>query len=311
MSGKIFGSTPTYNGLPLTGGGGSSGGIAGHTASTTTIATGAGPTATSAVDVSEASSVAFHIINVSDSATYSAGLVLIFEQSNDAVEWAPLYVTRSDTIFSASQHTLLAGTVNRSVKFEAPVLGIAYVRARTYSTLAGSSSVSIVIQPSGSALTPAQAVSTPTRSPLFLTRIGVSAGGTGTEALGSMTKTVDTTVYSAASTLPIAAGKRWCFTSITLGQQGHVTATTASTLLRLRYNSAGAVTTSSTILWEMRVATPQTSAAYQSITIPFPDGTYEIVGGDTVNIGFSLVTSYTTNAPTTDVFIAGYEYSDR
>jgi hypothetical protein len=57
----------------------------------------------------------------------------------------------------------------------------------------------------------------------------------------------------------------------------------------------------------MRCATPQTANAWDRVLMAIPDG-YEILGDGTLQFGITAAATYTTNAPTWDVTIVGFEY---
>ncbi len=82
------------------------------------------------------------------------------------------------------------------------------------------------------------------------------------------------------------------------------------TTFTLRVNSAGAVVTgSSSSGLQLRVATPATALAWDRLTINFEDDGPELVGTATLNWGITANAVFTTNAPTWDVLITGYEFS--
>lgn len=135
-----------------------------------------------------------------------------------------------------------------------------------------------------------------------------AAGTTGTETAITLTKASGTGATSSAATFVIPTGKRFRITSITVGAVGNATGTAQSTVFNLRLNTAGAVTTSSTpIIASLRVATVATGGQQGSVSIYTPEG-FEYLGDGTMQIGITAAATYTTNAPTWQVFITGYEY---
>lgn len=146
------------------------------------------------------------------------------------------------------------------------------------------------------------------RTELRYYAVAVAAGTTGTETAISLTRSAGTAATSAANSHVITSGKRFRITSITVATRGHATATIQTTTFNLRVNAAGAVTTSSTpIVLAIRSATPATASAWDRVTLSFAEG-WEIVGDGTLQFGITAAATYTTNAPTWDVLIQGYEY---
>jgi hypothetical protein len=138
--------------------------------------------------------------------------------------------------------------------------------------------------------------------------VAAAAGTTGTETAITLTKSSGTSATSAAASHTITAGKRFRINAISVATRGHNTATAQATTFNLRINTAGAVTTTSTpILLSARSATPATANAWDRVIIPIPEG-FEIEGNGTLQFGITAAATYTTNAPTWDVTIIGFEY---
>jgi hypothetical protein len=149
------------------------------------------------------------------------------------------------------------------------------------------------------------------RTLIQLYATGVASGTTGTETAINLIKALcdgSAPAAGAASITP-TSGKRFRITSITVAARGHATATAQITKFTLRCNSGGAVTTSSNAALVMQVATPATALAYDRLTIPIEDAGLEFVGNGTLQIGITANAVFTTNAPTWDVLITGYEYT--
>ena len=137
-----------------------------------------------------------------------------------------------------------------------------------------------------------------------------AAGTTGTETAITLTRSgaPGAATTSAASFTP-TNGKRFRITSITFATRGNATATTQATTFNLRVNTGGAVTTTSNVWFSSRSATPATASAWDRTTVwNFADAGPEILGDGTVQFGVTAAATYTTNAPTWDVQITGYEY---
>lgn len=146
------------------------------------------------------------------------------------------------------------------------------------------------------------------RTALSFYAVAAASGTTGTETAISLTKSSGTGATSAATSWVITNGKRFRITEITVATRGHATATIQSTTFNLRINTAGAVgTTSTPVIFSARSATPATASAWDRYVIPIPDG-YEILGDGTLQFGITAAATFTTNAPTWDVNIIGFEY---
>lgn len=138
--------------------------------------------------------------------------------------------------------------------------------------------------------------------------IAAAAGTTGTETAITLTKSSGTSATTTGASHTPTAGKRFRIMAFSVATRGHNTATAQTTTFNLRINTAGAVTTTSTpIVLAARSATPATANAWDRVMIPIPDG-FEIEGNGTLQFGVTAAATYTTNAPTWDVTIIGYEY---
>lgn len=146
------------------------------------------------------------------------------------------------------------------------------------------------------------------RTSLIFYATAAAAGTTGSETAITLTKAAGTGSTANAVSFVVTSGKRFRIQQILVSAVGHATGTTQATTFSFRINTAGGVTTTSTpVVWKGRVQTPATSLAYQQISIPVPDG-YEILGDGTLQFGMTANAVFTTNAPTWDVTIIGYEY---
>lgn len=138
--------------------------------------------------------------------------------------------------------------------------------------------------------------------------VAAAAGTTTTETAITLTKSSGTAATSTGTSFVITSGKKYRITHLSVATRGNSTATIQTTTFNFRINTAGAVTTSSTpIVFAARSATPATASAWDRYIIPIPDG-FEITGDGTLQFGFTAAATYTTNAPTWDVSIIGYEY---
>ncbi len=132
---------------------------------------------------------------------------------------------------------------------------------------------------------------TTTETAITLTRSG-SAGGTTTTG----------------TSFVVTSGKRFRITSITFSSRGNATATAQITNFSIRVNTAGAVTTSSNVWVSGRTATPATALAWDRLSLALDSEGMEVLGNGTIQIGVTANAVFTTNAPTWDVLLTGYEY---
>jgi hypothetical protein len=162
-------------------------------------------------------------------------------------------------------------------------------------------------QPAGRVLA-TQSLRDSGRTHVHLYATAAAAGTTGTETAITLTRASGTSATTTGTSFVVTSGKRFRITSVTFAARGHATATAQVTTFSLRINTAGAVTTTSTpVVLSARCATPATASAWDRLTVPLGDG-WEIVGDGTLQIGVTANAVYTTNAPTWDVLITGYEY---
>lgn len=138
--------------------------------------------------------------------------------------------------------------------------------------------------------------------------VGGAAGSTGAEQAFNLTASSQDSATTNSSDFTPSNGKTFRITAVMFATRGHSTATAQVTTFSIRMNTAGAVgTTSTPILLQARCATPATALAWDRIYIEIPEG-IEIYGDGTKRWGVTTNSTYTTNAPTLDVMIIGYEY---
>lgn len=136
----------------------------------------------------------------------------------------------------------------------------------------------------------------------------VASGTTTTETIFTLTKSSGTAATATATTFTPTSGKKWRITSIEGASRGNATATAQVTTFNVRVNTAGACIVSSTpIIYSFRTATPATALAYDRFAIQGMEGD-EITGDGTLQWCLTANSVFTTNAPTWDVLITGYEY---
>lgn len=153
-----------------------------------------------------------------------------------------------------------------------------------------------------------QALKDAGRTTIIFSAIGVASGTTGTETAITLTKSSGTAATTTGTSFVVTNGKTFRITQVFFSVKGNDVATAQTTTFNFRINTAGAVTTSSTpILFSTRVATVAVAGDYQTVSMAIPDG-MEIYGDGTLQIGVTAAATFTTNAPTWDVTIFGYEY---
>jgi hypothetical protein len=146
------------------------------------------------------------------------------------------------------------------------------------------------------------------RTTTIFRAVAAAAGTTTTETAITLTKSAGTAATSTGTSFVVTSGKRYRITHLTFATRGHNTATAQTTTFNLRINTAGAVTTSSTpIIFSARSATPAVANDWDRATFEVPDG-IEILGDGTLQFGVTAAATYTTNAPTWDVSLIGFEY---
>lgn len=147
------------------------------------------------------------------------------------------------------------------------------------------------------------------RTVLAFWAVGAAAGATGVETAITLSRSnaPGATVTTGTSFAP-ATGKRFRLTSITVATRGNATATAQATTFSLRVNTGGAVTTSSAVMLSARSATPATANAWDRFQLSWSGDGPEIIGDGTLQFGVTAAATFTTNAPTWDVTITGYEY---
>lgn len=152
------------------------------------------------------------------------------------------------------------------------------------------------------------AVAVSAATPVRFYATAVAAGTTTTETAISLTRSRNVSATSAAVSWLVPAGKQYKVINIIVSSIGNAVATAQSTVFNFRFNSAGAVTTTSTpVLVAIRTATPATSGAIDRVSLCLPDGSFTIAGDGALQIGVTAAATYTTNAPTWDVCIIAVE----
>lgn len=146
------------------------------------------------------------------------------------------------------------------------------------------------------------------RTSIVLYATGAAVGSASTETAITLTKSSGTAATTSADSFVVTSGKTFRIQGVKFKTRANNSATTHTTLVRLRLNTAGAVgTTSTPVLFSGRCISGAVSQDTDVFEMLFPEG-YEIVGDGTLQIGVTVNSNYATNAPTIDVAIWGYEY---
>lgn len=146
------------------------------------------------------------------------------------------------------------------------------------------------------------------RTSIVLYATGAAVGSASTETAITLTKSSGTAATTSADSFVVTSGKTFRIQGVKFKTRANNSATTHTTLVRLRLNTAGAVgTTSTPVLLSGRCISGAVSQDTDVFEMLFHEG-YEIVGDGTLQIGVTVNSNYATNAPTIDVAIWGYEY---
>ena len=247
------------------------------------------------------------IVTLNQTTTLTAGAVT-FEVSNDNTNWfARTGLDPTNYGSDISTYALTASTY-KVLKFA--VSGFQYFRVRLSTAITGTATVTIgyAAKAGGQSQIQVQQEKDSGRTQINYYATGVASGTTTTETAFTLTRSAGTAATTTGTSFVITAGKVFRITSITFATRGNATATAQVTTFSFRINTGGAVTTSSTpILAGVRSATPATALAWDRFQLPIPDG-FEIAGTGTLQFGITANAVFTTNAPTWDVFISGFEY---
>jgi hypothetical protein len=273
----------------------------------TLAVTAATPVTGAGLDVSEAGNCTFIVKNTVAATAYTGVPVIVFEQSDDNVQWAPLAVTDGRQV--GPSPVIATGAANTSQMFDAALEGVNWVRVRVV-TAQATNGMTVVTQPGGMAFAPSVATPPVVLTPLHLRATGTASGLTTVETAQNVAGVRGVTAVGSAASIALTAGKTTRITGIRFRSTGNATATTQTTIHSLRLNIAGAVVVTTTpVLLQARTTTPAVSLAADWVDIPLGQG-FDIpvpVGGN-YQIGVSANAVFVTTGPTWDVFITGYEF---
>lgn len=284
-----------------------------------------------------------NVVTVDISGTY-AGVTFVIEASPDGTNWFPIQAMNNST--GQASTTWTPGT-NATASYDMAIGGMVSLRVRATAWTSGTANVGITPQvfayePSVAAIAQGLAatgtavlgnpvlvggsdgtnartvttnaaghvvINTPTRTQVNYYAVAAASGATGVETAITLTKSSGTAATTTGASFVITSGKTFRITHFSVATRGNATATIQTTTFSLRINTAGAVTTTSTpIILAARSATPATASAWDRYIIPLGDGGIEIAGNGTLQFGVTAAATFTTNAPTWDVTIIGYEY---
>lgn len=258
------------------------------------------------IEVGAAGNVTFIVKNTNDLTPWQGVPHLVFEQSDDAITWAALPVMRSDSNVVRPDRLLAAGASGVQLMFDAECEGANFVRCRvvTGPTAYG---FTVVIQPGMLPFTPSIAVVEPQRTTVTMFGTNLPVGSTDTETALTLTRVRGAEVVSATS-FGVNPGRTFRSSFTHFSMVGNSSSSAARCTFRLRMNPSGPVTTTSPVLFEVRIATTAVSGAYQNIMMPLPDGA-EFAGDGVTQFGYTVNATYSGGAaPTVDVTTVGYEY---
>lgn len=147
------------------------------------------------------------------------------------------------------------------------------------------------------------------RTMIHLWANAAAAGATGTETAITLTRSgAPGAATTTGTSFTPTSGKRFRISVISFATRGNNTATAQTTTFNLRVNTAGAVTTSSNIWLSGRSATPATANAWDRFIMNYGDLGPVVTGDGTLQFGVTAAATFTTNAPTWDVQVIGYEF---
>lgn len=249
----------------------------------------------------------YNIATVVISGTYN-NVTLIFEGSDDGgTTWVQIQGVRTDSFVAESTSGSLTNTTRG---WDIPIGAFTHFRVRASTWTSGTGAVGISFQSMPYEPSPTVGIggSYAARTPVHFFAVAAASGATGVETAITLTKSPGAgSATSTGTSFVVTSGKRFRITGFSVATRGNATATVQTTTFNLRVNTGGAVTTSSNIWLAARSATPATASAWDRFTVPIDEG-IEVVGDGTLQIGITAAATFTTNAPTWDVTIVGFEY---
>ena len=278
------------------------------------------------LSVGTAGNCTFTIKNTVSASPYAGNPVIVFEQSDNNVDWGPLMVVRNDTYAAQTTVTLVPNTAANELTFDGALEGISYVRARvttgpvtnamTVSINAGGlpfvNVISAVQQPITKGTQGATGVTTQDLKDSGRVNVAITAyqavGIITTEALfaaGSFSSSRDGGTPVAGVQYSVSTGKRFSIQAIECSIK-NTAAAAGTSKVALRYSGAGGtITNASPILavWDLGSNNAVAGNYIGPMVLPTPDG-LELIAGS--SFGFTNLSSAITMLHT--FTITGYEY---
>jgi hypothetical protein len=266
------------------------------------------------LDVSRAGNVTFIVKNTIAGTVWTGAPVLVFEQSDDNVSWGPMQVVRADNNAAASTHTLTPLVASSELMLDSATEGVNWVRVRV-TTAQGTAGMTVVTQPGGMAFSPLVTAALRTdgaarvQMAFGTVAAGLVAGTTATEVMTVLAQEfrAGVSINTTLSVWPITVNKTFRVTSFTVGLKANA-ALVSSAIYTLRYNPTGAAVITSAPAVSLALSVPAVSGQFVSQTVAI-DGGIDLAGGTTPGqFGVSILPTWVTTAPTTYVWLTGYEY---
>ena len=139
--------------------------------------------------------------------------------------------------------------------------------------------------------------------------VGHTSGASGTEIMVVLNQSIDNSAVSSATSFVITSGKTLRILGAEFGVRGHSSAAnTATVTYSIRTAATGTVAIASPQIMAARCANAGVSFQWDRNVIPVAPGALDIVGDGTRAVGVSIIFTGSTNVPTIDVLLLGYEY---
>jgi hypothetical protein len=298
--------------------------------------TAATPVTGTGLDATYGGSVVFVVKNTVAATAFTGIPVIVFEQSDDNVQWCSLSVT-SDNGATGSTPWMTTGSSNGEQIFRAPLVGTNWVRVRV-TTAQATNDMTVVTIVSASPLSPSVGINGVVSIALsnlyaVLTKgtqnnVGFStqdlkdsgrvskmytatvASTTAAETLITLTHSFDCAATATASSNPITSGKRFRIQSIIASARESTGSLATTVSIKLRANASGATTATSPLQLSSSVYLAASPATVLFPPISIPDGFEIDADGGAATFGITIThPQYTTGYIVTfDISIIGYEY---
>jgi hypothetical protein len=251
-------------------------------------------------------------VSIQVPSTVTAGVITL-EVSDDGAVWYPAGAVRVDNAVQENAISLASGGAALNRMYAVSVDAMTNIRARLSTVITGTGNVVVRIGLVAGGIEPF--VANVARKDNGRTNLAWTVSSFVTtavaEALLTVTESRDGAATSTFTSKVITSGKRLRITSITAGLQGGGTAPVLSrAYVRVRVNTAGAVTTASPLQLILPGSPPASAKGITTVAQTYPDGV-EFAGNGTTQIGFTFespdwVTG--TNIPILYLSVFGFEY---